>query len=988
MRYIHPPITLAVVFLCAALVSGQSASLPQDVQDDQNSFDKTILPTQSLQRLKVPDGFRATLFAAEPDVFQPIAADMDDRGRLWVAECFSHPVWKPTGNDRILIFDDSNSDGEFDTRTVFWNKGNYLTGLLYGHGGVWICNTPNLMFLPDRDADDVPDGPPEIHLDGWILETPHNAFNNLTWGPDGWMYGSIGFSEPSLIGRPGTPQNERVEIQQGIWRYHPVSHQFEVVAQGTVNPWGLDFNDVGEGFFTNCVTAHLWHLVPGAFYQGSKYTSDDPRAAVRIESIADHLHWGGGSWRSSRGRTGRHSVAGGGHAHTGAMIYLGNNWPARYHDTFFTGNIHGNRINNDILKRRRSGYIGHHGPDFLLGNHAWFRCLWQMYGPQGGVFIGDWHDFGECHDSDGTHRSSGRIYKIVYGNVENTVPPALQELTDQELVELQLHANDWHVRHARRLLHERAVARCDLSAAQSRLRQIFSNHTDVTRQLRALWALYVIDAVDKTFLLEQLGHANEHVRAWAVRLLCDAEPPDAKLAAKLAEHAAREPSPFVRLYLASALQRIPMSYRWDLATSLVTYGCDRDDQNIPKMIWYGLAPLTSDDPARAMQLLSTVQLPLIRQYIARIAALEGDFSKLAATNAQLDILRGMRLGLRGVRNPPLPCGWTEFYQRVSTSEQAELRHEARFVALMLGDRGAEHQLREIMMNSAAAVDERLEALRALVEVRTEGLVGFLLELLTENALRRVTLRALAAYDDPLISQRVLQCYPTLDHEEKQDALNLLASRRTYAIHMLRAIESQVINPDDISAYTARQLADLGDKEFEKQLKEIWGDVRETSEDVQRRMVDYSRRLTPEVMQHADFRRGHRLYAKTCGKCHRLFGEGGRIGPELTGSNRKNIDYLLENILAPSAVVSRNYQVWKVVTVDGRIVTGMITDRDDKRLILQTINQQLVLPVADIEDIERSTQSMMPAGQLDKLPFESVRDLIAYLGTEQQVPLDP
>src|SRR5262249_54465688 len=147
----------------------------------------------------------------------------------------------------------------------------------------------------------------------------------------------------------------------------------------------------------------------------------------------------------------------GGHAHVGAMVYLGDNWPDEYRGGLFTCNLHGNRVNHDLLERRGSGYVARHGKDFLFANDPWFRGLAIHQGPDRGVFASDWTDTGECHNYQVAHRTTGRIYKVTYGKV-TPVHVDLARLTDAELIERQLHKNDWHVRHARRLLQERAAA--------------------------------------------------------------------------------------------------------------------------------------------------------------------------------------------------------------------------------------------------------------------------------------------------------------------------------------------------------------------------------------------------------------------------------------------------------------------------------------------------------------------------------------------------
>ena len=971
--------------------SNPKASLPASATNTQNPNDRTISPRESLSRITVPEGFQVALFAAEPHVAQPIAMAFDDRGRLWVAECYSHPHWKATGHDRILIFSDNDGDGEFDARKIFWDRGNYLTGLALGHGGVWICNTPNLMFIPDRDRDDVPDGPPEILLDGWEKKNHNNVLNNLNWGPDGWLYGSIGNDQKSLVGKPGTPQEKRTEISRGIWRFHPQTKNFEVVALGAVNPWGLDFDDWGQAFFTNCVLAHLWHVVPGAYYQRREYETDNPFAYSRIDTVADHLHWGDGHWTNSRHGGPEHSVAGGGHAHTGAMIYLGDNWPDRYRNTFFTGNIHGNRINNDQLVRFRSGYVGRHRPDFLMGNHAWFRCLWQKYGPDGGVFIGDWHDFGECHDSDGSHRTSGRIYKITYGPVKPIGQIDLAQESDSELVNYQLHHNDWYVRHARRILHERSIAGRNLAEVQCGLRRIFAGHDDVTRKLRALWALYVTGGASESFLVEQLSHPNEHIRSWSIRLLGDRAVPSTDAIDRFTALATNDPSAMVRLQLASTLQRLPLEIRWSMAHGLVSHTEDAGDQNIPHMIWYAIEPAIASDTTRALQLLRQSQLPLVRKHIAhRIAgqldALVQFLTETESTTVQADVLAGMLKGLRGRRNLRPPDNWPALARRLAESPHVEIQRQASHLGLLLNHQASVQSLQQTALDRESPFEARENALRALAEQGTPGQEQIFLALLHDKHLGSAALRGLATYDLEDIPHSVLKLFPRFDASTKSTAIDLLASRPVFALALLDAVESGVVNRAEISVVTARQINSLKNDVVRQRLKEVWGEVRQTAADKRDLIAKYKHLLNGAYLADADPRRGRLVYDQACGKCHRLFGQGGQIGPDLTGSNRKNLHYVLEHSLDPSAVVGKDYQLTTVHLENGRTVNGIVVSRTNERLVMQTIDEQVVVSTNDIDETEESDVSMMPEGLLEKMSRSAIRDLIAYLASPEQVPL--
>ena len=513
------------------------------------SEDHPLPPAAEPEFMTVPPGFHVDLFAGDPDLVQPSSINFDDRGRIWATEFLSYPKWKPDGNDKILIFSQKPGSAKFDQRTLFWDKGNYLSGMELGFGGAWVCGAPKLQFIPMKEGSDAPQGEPQTVLDGWSTIGVHNVLNALIWGPDGWLYGCNGISAPSKVGKPGAHDSERVAISCGVWRYHPTKHIFEAVAHGQTNPWGLDFDEYGQMFTTNCVIGHLWHIIPGAHYKRMRGDDYDPFVYDLIDATSDHLHWGGGDWTSSRGGKGIHSVAGGGHAHAGAMIYLGDNWPDSYRNSIFMCNIHGTRVNNDILVRKGAGYVGKHGADFLFSADPWFRGLNLKYGLDGAVYLNDWCDNGECHNVAQTDRTSGRIYKISYGTPA-PVPADLDlsKLSDDELVKLQAHKNDWYVRHARRILQERAAAGHDMKAVHAALRTMLADSPDAPRKLRALWALHCTGGTNPKLLMEQLHNASEYVRGWSVQLLMEDKQPTPAMLSEFARMARDDSSQFVRLY--------------------------------------------------------------------------------------------------------------------------------------------------------------------------------------------------------------------------------------------------------------------------------------------------------------------------------------------------------------------------------------------------------------------------------------------------------
>ena len=265
--------------------------------------DQALPPKEAAASIKLPAGFKATLFAGEPDVVQPMSITFDDRGRMWVVECRSYPKWllagEPEGPDRILIFEDEDGDGQFDKRKVFVDKGANFSSVEYGFGGIFVTAIPNLLFFADANGDDVPDGPPQVLLDGFDVKARHNVANSLTWGPDGWLYGCNGILSNSRLGKPGTPDSQRIPMNCGIWRFHPVKQTFEVVAHGTTNPWGVAFDERGEAFLTNCVIEHAFHVVPGARFKRMFGQDFNPFTFELMQTCADHIHWAGGTWEGS-----------------------------------------------------------------------------------------------------------------------------------------------------------------------------------------------------------------------------------------------------------------------------------------------------------------------------------------------------------------------------------------------------------------------------------------------------------------------------------------------------------------------------------------------------------------------------------------------------------------------------------------------------------------------------------------------------------------
>lgn len=946
-------------------------------------------PLKAAQAMTVPEGFDVKLFAGEPEVMQPVAMCLDDRGRVWVAEAYSYPVRRKDkdAKDRILIFEDTDGDGVHDKRTIFMEGLNLVSGLEVGFGGVWIGAAPYLMYVPMKD--DKPAGEPKILLDGWGFQDTHETLNTFIWGPDGWLYGCHGVFTHSKVGKPGTPDRDRTPINAGVWRYHPTRHVFEVFAHGTSNPWGLDFNDYGQAFVEACVIPHCFHIIQGARYHRQGGTHFNPHTYADIKTIADHFHYLGAT---PHGGNERSDSAGGGHAHCGLMCYLGGTWPAEYRGQLFMGNIHGRRLNVDILKPQGSGYVASHGKDFLLANDAWARFINMRYGPDGNVYVIDWYDKQACHTGNVQvwDRTNGRIYKISYRNAKPVVGIDLQKKTDLELVNYQLHENDWYVRHARRILQERAARGIQRAEATNELIKILKENKDEKRRLRALWARYVYDGYPD--VVDLLEDPSEHVRAWYIRLLGDTYEMRGVRANKIAASAKRAPSPVVRLAIASTMQRMSAEYRWHFAPMLLSHSEDALDQNLPYMYWYAIEPLADVDPAKALALALNGKIPQLHGFMIRRIGAGGDatgllidaLSKTPEANTQLTFLTAMREALRGRRQVKAPDTWAKLFDKLKASDNSDVRVQAVCLAVTFGNPDPALEMvkqRSNSFNQAAAISALLEAGHPKL---TPELHWLLDSELRGTEARRRALRGLSAYDDPATPGAILGRMSNFTPDEKTDALNTLASRPSFAKALLDAVAKKQIAANDVSADVVRQLRNLKDKDVSARINEVWGVVRDTPADRIKAIADTKKMLTTPAKTPPDLAEGRKIYEKSCAQCHTLFGVGGKVGPDLTGSNRANLDYLLENILDPSAVIPKEYAASVVETRDGRTLTGIVRSDTTVALTLVTVNETLVLPRGEVESMNVSKISMMPEDLLKQLTEGEVRSLVAYLQSPVQV----
>ncbi len=958
-----------------------------------------LSPEAATKAMTVPEGFRVTLFAGEPDVHQPIGFAVDDRGRLWVAEAYSYPIRVPEdqARDQILIFEDTDSDGHFDKRKVFADKLNLVSGIEVGHGGVYVGAAPQFLFIPDRNGDDTPDGPAEVLLDGWGYQDTHETLNSFTWGPDGWLYGCHGVFTHSKVGKPGAPENERTPINAGIWRYHPTWHAFEVFAQGTSNPWGLTWNEQGQAFETACVIPHLFQMIPGARYERQAGSHFNPYTYDDIKTIADHRHYiGNDQWKA----VGKSGDAGGGHAHCGALIYQGGAWPKEYGDSVLMNNIHGARLNRDTLTPKGSGFNGSHAPDFLFSNDAWSQIISLKTGPDGQVYFIDWYDRQQCHDKKvNIHdRSNGRIFKLSYGR-PRPVAVDLGKQTSEQLMTRIDDPNVWFAEHTIRLLAERA------SDPKTRLAAVAPGlcaDRTPTFRLRTLWARHAASGgtLDPETEAAGFDDADPAVRGWTIRLLSQQTTPlPAATLAKFRAWAESDPSPVVRLELASALQRLPLADRWPIVAALVAHAEDVDDPNLPLMNWYAFEPLAALDPGRALRVASASKQPKILPFAVRRVASIGTIEALASVvdalrdasqpDARKTILAALSKALEGRTTAPMPANWPATYATIAAAFVADrdmgAYYQAQSLGLTFGDDSLLASLQATLEEKDGPATGKLSALDALRKVRDPKVVPILRKLLDDPRFQSSAIAMLAAFDDPATAPAILKIYADLDSSAKRNALNTLAARPSFARALLDAVAANRVRAGDLTADIVRQLRNLQDQAINARISQVWGMARESTGDRVRLIAEAKTRWSSKPERAPDAMLGRSVFSKTCGQCHNLFGVGGNVGPELTGSNRADLDYLLSNVYDPSALIGKDYQASVVATVDGRVLTGIVRGEDKDAITLATTTETLVVPKTEVEERRTSEASMMPEGLWDNLSDHEVRSIIAYLASRTQVP---
>ncbi|HEV3004640.1 MAG TPA: PVC-type heme-binding CxxCH protein, partial [Pirellulales bacterium] len=952
----------------------------------------------AFKALTVPADLELEQVLAEPDVLQPIFANFDERGRLWVAEYIQYPfpaglkilsedkflratydkVPPPPphhfpGLDKISIHEDTDGDGTFDRHTTFLEGLNVVTSFARAYGGVWVLNPPYLLFYPDRDGDDVPDGNPEVHLQGFGLEDTHSCANNLNWGPDGWLYACQGSTVSGDIIRPGLDKKPVHSMGQLIWRYHPPTRRYEIFAEGGGNAMGLEIDSQGRVFSGhNGGDTRGFHYVQGGYFQKG-FSKHGPLSnpfsfgyfpAMKHPSVPRFSH--------------------------AFVIYDGGALPEAYAGRLLAVAPLQSQVTISQLDRDGSSFQTHDVGHAMTSSDDWFRPVNVTVGPDGAVYVCDMYE-GQIahlrHHEGQVDKTSGRIYRLKAKGASPIEPFDLGKRSVVELVSHLADKNRWFRRQALRLLADRR----DGSVVPALREQLQSETGQLA--LESLWALNLCRGFDAAVAANGLAHANPSVRAWTARLLGDAGSVPPELASKLAELAATEPAVDVRSQLASTARRLSAEQGLPIVRQLLGRDEDSDDIHLPLLLWWAIEAKAESDRDAVLALFG--DSPLWRTKIVATHILHRLMRRYAAGGSRKDLLTCAKLlGLApdDEHRKLLMRGFEEAYQgRAMTGLPTELVEamskvggQSVVLGLRQGQTEAVAKALATVADDKADNNERLQYVQIFGEVRQPQCLSVLLDLVAktnDEGLRMAALTSLQPYDDPRIPLAVIGLYGGMSDDGRSVAQTLLASRKAWARELLQAVEAGKIDAKSVPLDVVRQLTVHRDEQIAAAVARHWGTVAgATTEEMQQQIA----RLTEVVRAGSGSPYdGKKLFTATCAKCHRLFGQGGQIGPELTTFKRDDVANMLVNIVNPSAEVREGFETYQAQTDDGRVVIGFLVDRDNQVVVLRGADGQNVTLAHDqIEELAPQRKSLMPEGQLRELSDQQVRDLFAYLRSTQ------
>ncbi|MDG2390725.1 MAG: dehydrogenase [Planctomycetaceae bacterium] len=975
-----------------------------------------LSPMDAIAKMVVPEGFTVELVAAEPQIFNPVGMAIDEKGRFWVTESFEYPRKEPgPGRDRIKVLEDTTGDGRVDKVTVFAEGLNIPSGIAVGYGGVWVANSPDILFMQDLDGDLKVDKIEKV-VTGFGRTDTHELPNSLTWGPDGWLYGLNGVFNYCDV--KYTPDNPNFDEKHSGWKFtcalfriHPRTREFELFAEGTSNPWGVAWNKDGEAFLSACVIDHLWHLTQSGYYhrQGGPY----PPHTWKLESIVKHQHQKA--------------------AYCGIHYYDSDVYPEEYREKLYMGNIHGNCLNADALERDGSTYFGTPRPDFLTANDVWFMPVVQKTGPDGCIYVLDWYDRYHCYqdanrDPEGVDRGHGRLYRIRYKESPHT--PAdfnLAAESDDQLIERLSQHNDFIRWTAQRLLSERSS-----KESRQKLETIATNNSvDQKTRLHAFWSVIGIKPDSENLMIESefmdrlMSQPDPTIRAWAVRAAGQQflrsksanefnESEELQIAG-LVDQAIHDESEDVRVQgviLAGVhAQKTNPHGAFPMYTEFFAEALklSQKDKLIPNIVWRNLLYYLNDFPEQAVDFATVNDIaagPGGEIMIPRLVAWMIDHPKFDAANIAKVIsyhshstggnsqtaavclsMIGERVQNRTLAGEKLKLTKEALGTVVSSIAAGDKNAAPFFSAAMLGaswgDPVALKEAENILANSKSPEAQRLQALNALVAVGEEMHVLIAMDQILADKksnpapFRGKMISALGRLRNEHVASLLVLNYYELEPELKPRAIDILTQRKVWSISLLKAIADEEIPTTALNLNQVKRLLATGDKELTKLVAQHWGQIREGRDPKRDQVIGEMKQLIRS--SEGDPFAGELVFNKVCGQCHKIYGKGEEVGPEITLNGRNSFEQLLSNVFDPSLVIGASYQSYTVVTDEGRVLNGLLVEDTKSKITLKIQGgKRETIPRAEIEILKKSPVSLMPEKLEEQIKAQELIDLFAFI----------
>lgn len=957
----------------------------------------------SLAALTSPDDLQIDQVLTEPIVAQPLFCNFDERGRMWVMQYLQYPnpaglkivskdfwwraVYDKTplppphgtkGKDKISIHEDTDGDGKYDKHSVFIDDLNIATSFCRGRGGVWVLNPPALLFYPDKDQNDKPDGDPEVHLLGFGMEDPHSVVNSMRWGPDGWLYGAQGSTVSAKIIRPGLDKPEQAVFSQGqhIWRYHPETKRYEIFSEGGGNAFGVDLDSQGRIFSGhNGGDTRGFHYMQGAYLQkgfNKHGPLTNPYAFGYFPAIPHH------------------NVPRFTHCFA---IYSGGAFPEKYNGKLFgVAPLLNYVVMSDVdvvgstFKTKDIGYA-------ISSKDIRFMPVDIKHGPDGALYVCDWCDAHRSHiqfQEGYLEADNGRIYRIKQKGAAPVAPVNFGKMSTEELIKQLASPNQWTRQTVQRLLGDRRDA-----AAVPTLLKVLRSHDDQL-SLEALWGIYNSGGWSDELAAEALKHKNPYVRVWTVRLLGDENSVSSPIGRQLAGMAGQEGHVEVRSQLAATAKRLPVDVSLAILHGLVTHSEDVTDPRVPLQIWWAMEAHAAKHPDAVLTWFADKEiwkLPVVDQFLVNRV-----MRRYAATGNRKDLLicaKLLEMSPGGNSTKQLMAGFEEAYQGRSLANLPEelvtaiTRSGGGSTALKVrqGDAAAVDTALAVIADAKASAKDRLQYIQVLGQVKQPRCVPVLLTQLRESPdenIQREILTALPQYEQPEIAKTVLERWSKLSPDVQSVALTLLTSRKTWALQLLNSVEAQQIAQQAIPLDVVRKLTVHRDEQLAKLIEKHWGSLEGASTAEMQQLVE---RLIGVVKSDTgNPYEGKKLFNGTCAKCHTLFAQGGQIGPDLTTYKRDDVHNMLISIVNPSAELREGFETVLIQTTDGRALNGFLTDQDSQVVVLRGIDgQSTTIPRDQIDELAPQRKSLMPEGLLKELTEQQVRDLFAYLRSSQPLP---